>query len=310
MSDPALVLRGWDPLYTRYFPFSTLRSLGYRTRVSAYNGSDALGARREPLDVRLSLFAADGTALLRAAPCAVIEPGEYWMLDDVETFADGHGLRTGSAETELVGVLHQTPLSQRDAAAARGGVIDATVGEIAPWLSFADDFVEYFDDRTGGTGGVFYYGPFLNDTRLAPTWSTVVQSPKALFDDHLEPGLLLVNVASDPRHDRSAVMDIALFGMAGERIGQGGAVVPAFASRLVRLRGLLADGAYKGGATVLAVSTTATVIPCTLVHDRRSMALAIDHTFPPANYHSAWGQKKKRATWATEVREKLVAAGA
>jgi len=307
MSDPARILRDWDPLYTRYFPFGTLHTFGYRTRVSACNGSDALGAGREALEVRLSLFEAEGGALLRAQPCAVVEPGEYWLLDDVETFAARHGV-TGGGDGEWLGVLHQTPLSQRDAAATRGGRLDLPVGAIAPWLSFADDYVEYVHESTGGTGGVFYYGPFLNDTRLAPTWSTVVQSPKAIFDAGLEPGLLLLNVASDPRHDRRALMDIALFGTAGERIGGGGVEVPAFAARLVRLRELLTDLAYKGGATVVAVSTTATLIPCTLVHDRMSRALAIDHTFPPASYHSAWGQKSKRAAWAEDVRAKLVAA--
>lgn len=309
MSDPARLLRDWDPLYTRYFPFSTLHAFGYRTRVSACNGSDTLGHRREALDVRLSLFDGQGRPLLRAAPCAVVEPGEYWMLDDVEAFAEGHGVVVGRAEGEVLGILHQTPLSQRDRAAAGGGRIEATIDEIASWLSFADDYVEYVHEGSGGTGGVFYFGPFLNDVRLAATRTTVVQSPKAVFDDGLEPGLLLLNVATDPRHDRAARMDIALFGTAGERIGGGGVVVPAFASRLVRLRELLTDQAYKGGATVLAVSTTATVIPCTLVHDPRSGALAIDHTFPPVNYHSAWGGKKKRATWAGEVRAKLMGAG-
>ena len=308
MSGSGPILPGWDPLYTRYFPFATLHTFGYRTRVSACNGSDALGARAEATDVRLSLFDGAGAPLLRAVPCGLISPGDYLLLDDVETVAERHGVAPAAGEQEWLGIVHQTPLSQREEAARRGGLLDVPVAEIAPWLSFADDYVEYFDDRTGGTGGVFYYGPFLNDTRLAPTWSTVVQSPKVIFDDGLEPGLVLLNVASNPRHDRCASMDIALFGSTGERIGGGQTAVPPFASRLLRLRAFLGDGAYKGSATVVAVSTTATVIPCTLVHDRRSMALAIDHTFPPANYHSAWGGKTKRATWAETVRTKLVGA--
>lgn len=302
MSDPGAVLHDWDPLFTRYFPFGTLHALGYRTRVSACNASDSLGARQEALDVRLSLFDGEGRRRLHAAPCTVIGPGEYWLLDDVERFAADHGVAMTDERGEWLGILHQTPLSQRDAAAARGGVLEARVDDVASWLTFADDYVEYVHEPTGATGGVFYYGPFLNDVRLAPTWSTVVQSPKALFDDGLDPGLLVLNVASDPHHDRSAVLDVVLFGAAGEPIGHGQAVVPAFAARLLLLRDLLTDRAYKGGATVLAVSTTATVIPCTLVADRRSMALAIDHTFPAVNYHSAWGDKGKRVRWADEVR--------
>ena len=65
---------GWDPLFSRYFAFSTLSSLGYRTRVSLSNASDGTGTG-EPVRLRISVHGPDGRRLLAARECGVLEPG-------------------------------------------------------------------------------------------------------------------------------------------------------------------------------------------------------------------------------------------
>jgi len=201
---------------------------------------------------------------------------------------------------ELLGIVHQTPESHAEAA-ARSGTMDVTMGELALWVGLGDDFVEYYDDGTGGTGGVFYQCPPFNDARFSSTWMTVCQSPKVLFEDGLNPYLLLLNVSSDLRHTRVGDMRMSLFAADGDRLGGGEIAVPPFASRVVSLRAMLAAPAYRGNALLLGVATTCTLIPFGFMHDERSMALAIDHTMPPGNYHSAWFDKGRRSAWGSDL---------
>lgn len=300
MSAGVAPLPDWDPRFTRYFPFSTLTSLGYRTRVSVSNASASLGPARDTLVVSLSLYDAEGHRVLDAAEVATVEPGGYCTLDDVEAFAAARGVGM-PATGDLLGIVHQAPGRQADAAARRGGTIETSMAEIAGFMGMADDFVEYVTPAGDAAGGVFYQGPPLNDPRLSTTRTAVAQSPAVLFDDDVSAFVLLLNVSCHAGHDRTGRMEISLFGARGERIGRGAALVPPFASRVVALGAMLDDPAYRGGALFLGVSTTATLVPLVFMRHQRSGALAIDHTLPPPNYHPAWADGGRRAEWAADL---------
>src|SRR5262245_4070747 len=234
---------GWDPLFSRYFAFSTLSSLGYRTRVSLSNASDRSDLA-EPVRLRLSLHGPHGQPLLGARECGVLEPGRYWMLDDVEDFAAREGVDVKGAGGELLAIVHQTPLSHESRS-------DIAAGEVSAWVALGDDFVEYVDRDTGATGGVFYQCPPLNDARVGQVWVTVCQSPKVLFDDGCDPFVLLLNVSTDSAWRAAGRMDMTLFAARGERIGHGAATVPAFSSQVVALRSLLSAPDHAGNATLI-----------------------------------------------------------
>src|SRR3989442_4543620 len=152
----AATLTGWDPLFSRYFAFSTLSSLGYRTRVSLSNASDVLGPRAELVRLRVSFHGPDGRPILAARECGTLEPGHYWTLDDVEAFAAGAGVDVKGGDGDLLGIVHQTPLSHENRR-------EIATDEVAVWVGLGDDYVEYVDADTGSTGGVFYQCPPLND---------------------------------------------------------------------------------------------------------------------------------------------------
>jgi hypothetical protein len=292
--ETGTVLRAWNPLFSRYFACSTLRTLGYRTRVAIANASDGTGHRPEGVRLRLSAYASDGRRLLAPRDCGMLAPGGYWTLDDVDTFLSDAGVDLRADDGEWLVIVHQTPESHGEAPR------DLALAEVTRWVGMGDDFVEYVHPRTGVVGGVFYQCPPLNDPRLGALWMTVCQSPKLLFDDGLDPFLLLLNVSTaDP--STPGEMRLSILGADGVRRGGRTVTVPAFASRVVSLRSALADTHYRGNATLIAVSAGCTLIPFTFVRDRHSNALAIDHTMPPANYHSAWADKQRRFAWTAEL---------
>jgi len=290
----AATLTDWDPMFSRYFAFSTLTALGYRTRVSLSNASDLLGARAEPVRLRVSFHGPDGRRLLAGRDCGMLEPGCYWTLPDVEAFAAEAGVDVKGIDGELLGIVHQTPLSHEHRR-------DIVSREVATWVGLGDDFVEYIHPATGATGGVFYQCPPLNDARLGRVWVTVCQSPKLLFDDRCEPFVLLLNISTDPAWRVTGTMGLTLFAATGEPIGRGAVTVPAFSSRLVALRAVLSAPGYEGNASLIGISTGAVLVPFTFVRDHHSGAMAIDHTMPPGNYHSAWADKRRREAWAADL---------
>jgi hypothetical protein len=67
----------------------------------------------------------------------------------------------------------------------------------------------------------------------------------------------------------------------------------------------IATPGYLGSAMFVGACTSCTLVPFTMVFDRRSKALAIDHTMPPSSYHQAWADKRRRADWAATVLTRL-----
>jgi len=212
----------------------------------------------------------------------------------VEAFAAHEGVDVKGAGGELLGLLHQTPLSHENRS-------DIATSDVSRWVGLGDDFVEYVDRETGATGGVFYQCPPLNDARVGEVWVTVCQSPKVVFDDGCDPFVLLLHVSTDSSWRATGTMDMTLFAARGEPIGRGAVTVPAFSSRVVALRTLLSASGHRGNATLIGISTGAVLVPFTFVRDRHSGAVAIDHTMPPANYHSAWADKTRRQAWAVDL---------
>jgi hypothetical protein len=239
--------------------------------------------------------------VLRDEEARWIKPGECWILSDVDEFARENRVDVGRLEGEMLGIVHQTPRSHLEAASGGSGTIETSIEELAAWVGIGDDFVEYIDLRVGGMGGVFYQCPPMNDGRLGTTWVTVCQSPKVLFAARVEPFLLLLNVSSDHSYRRVGQMRLTLFGQSGERIGRGEVRVPPFGSRVVPLRSMLAALAYRGNAMLLGISTMCTLVPFGLLRDDESGMLAVDHTMPPGNYHSAWADKGRRLAWAADL---------
>jgi hypothetical protein len=166
------------------------------------------------------------------------------------------------------------------------------------------DYVEYMTDGGAG-GGVIYQGPPLNDARFGTSSATVCQSAKLLFEEGIDPYLALMNVSSDPDHRVSARFRAVLFDPGGRRMGGGEIGVPAFSARVTALRSLLDDPAYTGGALLLGAAGECNLAPISFLRDRRSHALAIDHTLPPQNYHSAWASPRRRAAWAGDLFARL-----
>jgi hypothetical protein len=106
----------------------------------------------------------------------------------------------------------------------------------------------------------------------------------------------LMNLSTRPDYDNAVRMDYWILGPAGERIVRSFVEVPSFSFRLVSSTDTLKQAdkldsyrAQGGVGMFLGLSTNGTLVPISLTRNRRTGAIACDHTLPPPFYLSTWG---------------------
>ena len=161
----------------------------------------------------------------------------------------------------------------------------------------SDDFVEFHQKPKGVITGVAYQTGPLNDARFGSTRSTVVQAPKVIVSDTVDTLFCLMNLSTTFDYDNPVQMDFWILGPGrgarGPRVGRGagvhlpprelhrGAGARRGARRLPRGRAAAACSS--------ATRRTAPLVPLSLTRNRRSGAIACDHTLPPIFYLTTWG---------------------
>jgi hypothetical protein len=177
-------------------------------------------------------------------------------------------------------------------------------------VSASDDFIEFHQKPKGVVTGVAYQTGPLNDPRLSSTRTTVCQAPKVIVSEPVDTLFSLMNVSTRPDYDDTVRMDYWIMGADGERIVRSFVEVPPFSFRLVSATdtleqaGLLEAYRERGGVGMfLGISTNGTVVPISLTRNRRTGAIACDHTLPPFFYLSTWGGEARLRANDRLVRE-------
>jgi hypothetical protein len=263
------------------------RRLGYGVRVTINNGLPASSPLATPLRVSLSAWDESGTYIGSTGQVAELAPGEISKID-ADALVDA---RPGATDGDVLGMLHLVP--ERYAAAEKA---DVATKELMAHMFSSDDFVEFHQKPKGVITGVAYQTGPLNDPRFGSTRSTVVQAPKVIVSDTVDTLFCLMNLSSSFDYAETVEMDFWILGPDGDRIARAWVEVPPFAFRLVSATEVLARaGALDtflecgGRGMFLGYSKNGTLVPLSMTRNRRSGAIACDHTLPPIFYFTTWG---------------------
>jgi hypothetical protein len=265
-----------------------LRELGYGTRVSINNGVGRESGVATPMTVSMSVFDNEGGRVATTDPFAELAPGEIVKLD---VDAELERIPELPQDRALLVVLHLVPSKW-----AGLTTVDVPTAEMSAHVRASDDFIEYHQKPKGVVTGVAYQTGPLNDPRLSSTRTTVCQAPKVIVTEPVDTLFSLMNVSTRPDYDNTVRMDYWILSPDGERIVRSFVEVPPFSFRLVSATdaleqaGLLDAYRKRGGVGMfLGISTNGTVVPISLTRNRRTGAIACDHTLPPVFYLSTWG---------------------
>jgi hypothetical protein len=288
---PPSVIEGFDPRFMRPCTFALLRELGYGTRTTINNGV-AAGPLATDMTMSMSVFADGGRRVATTEPLARLAPGEITKVSIDDLLSGVPGVPD---DERLLCMLHMVPedlLGQE--------AVELKAGTMMAHISASDDFVEYHQRPKGVVTGVAYQTGPLNDRRLSSTRTTVCQAPKVIVAEPVDTLLLLMNVSTSFDYDDTVRMDYWILGPGGERVARSYVEVPPFSYRLVSTTevleraGKLEEYRAAGGVGMfLGYSKNGTVVPISLTRNRRSGAIACDHTLPPVFYLSTWGGESR-----------------
>jgi hypothetical protein len=164
----------------------------------------------------------------------------------------------------------------------------------------SDDFIEFVQDDGPVITGVAYQTGPKNDKRFGSTMSTVVQAPKVIVSDTVDTLFTLLNISTTFDYSRPVDLDFWILGPDGDRVTRSSVRVPAWSFRMISATKVLDDAgvleefrAAGGMGMLLGYSKNGTVVPLSLTRNKRSGAIACDHTLPPVFYVSSWGGQKR-----------------
>jgi hypothetical protein len=282
------VIPGFDPRFFRPCSFPALRELGYGTRVSVNNGVGPESRLATPMTVSMSVFDNEGGRIGTTDPFVELAPGEIVKLDIDAELKRIPGV---PPDGPLLVVLHLVPSKW-----AGLTEVDLSRAEMMAHVASSDDFIEYHQRPKGVVTGVAYQTGPINDSRLSSTRTTVCQAPKVIVSEPVDTLFSLMNGSTRVDYADTVRMDYWILGASGERIVRSFVEVPPFSFRLVSATdtleraGLLDAYRERGGLGMfLGISTNGTVVPISLTRNRRTGAIACDHTLPPVFYLSTWG---------------------
>jgi hypothetical protein len=299
---PPEAISGFDPRFFRPCIFPMLRELGYGTRVSVNNGVGAESGLATPMIASMSVFDNEGGRIVTTDPLLELAPGEIVKID---IDAELERISSVPANGALLVVVHLVPAKWAELTS-----VDVSPAEMRTHVSASDDFIEFHQKPKGVVTGVAYQTGPLNDPRLSSTRTTVCQAPKVIVSEPVDTLFSLMNVSTRPDYDDTVRMDYWIMGADGERIVRSFVEVPPFSFRLVSATdtleqaGLLEAYRERGGVGMfLGISTNGTVVPISLTRNRRTGAIACDHTLPPVFYLSTWGGEARLRANDRLVRE-------
>jgi hypothetical protein len=299
---PPSEIQGFDPRFFRPCIFPMLRQFGYGTRVSVNNGVGPESELATPMTVSMSVFDNEGGRIGTTDPFAELASGEIVKLD---IDAELERIPGVPPDGGLLVVLHVVPTKWAGQAA-----VDVPAAEMMAHVRASDDFIEYHQKPKGVVTGVAYQTGPLNDARLSSTRTTVCQAPKVIVSEPVDTLLSLMNVSTRSDYADTVRMDYWILGAGGERIVRSFVEVPPFSFRLVsttetlQRAGLLEAYRERGGLGMfLGISTNGTLVPLSLTRNRRTGAIACDHTLPPTFYLSTWGGEARLRANARLVQE-------
>lgn len=299
-----MLIQGFDPRYIKMCYFATLGELGYRTRVSLANGTDASGPLADDLHVSFEAFTSGGTRLGTVDSFEVIRPGGFTVIE-VEDHV-GPGRPIDSDGSDVLGIFHMTPARYlgRDA-------IDIELSAIFAQVAVSDEYVEYHSRDWSVAAGLAYQSIPMNDPRFGGTRSTLMQSPKLLVDEQTDTHLVFLNISTSPDYNLDISFDLAFIAADGDRVANHRVRVPAYGFARVSAREVLRDaGVFErfrdlgGNGMVVGFSDKGSVVPLSITRNDRSKGLACDHTLPPMYYLPWWGGEVRKAA-NLRVRELL-----
>ena len=287
MPAPPTHIADYDTRFIRTCTFPMPRRLGYGVRVTINNGLPATSPLATPMMVSLSAWDETGAYIGTTGQVAELQPGEISKISVDELLED----LSGATDGDILGMLHLVP--ERFAATPK---TDVATKELMAHMFSSDDFVEFHQKPKGVITGVAYQTGPLNDARFGSTRSTVVQAPKVIVSDTVDTLFCLMNLSTSFDYDNTVEMDFWILGPDGQRIARAWVEIPPFTYRLVSATETLERaGALDvfrecgGRGMFLGYSKNGTAVPLSLTRNRRSGAIACDHTLPPIFYFTTWG---------------------
>jgi hypothetical protein len=256
--------------------------------VTINNGLGPESPLATPMTFSMTAFDNAGGTIGSTSELFVLAPGELMKLDIDAELA---GIPGVPSEGPLLIMLHGVPTKWRDESS-----IDVSTLEMITHARASDDFIEYYQRPKGVVTGVAYQTGPLNDRRFSSTRTTVCQAPKVIVTEPVDTLFTLMNASTHADYSDTVRMDFWILGRGGERLARHFVEVPPFSFRMVSATEVLErcdaleDYRARGGLGMfLGFSKNGTLVPISMTLNRKTGAIACDHTLPPAFYFSTWG---------------------
>ena len=189
--------------------FATLRDIGYATSVSIANQLPKAGLPRQSLNLSIQLFIPRSAGESRKIPLGELPQGQRININLEEI------LVRLSIQSDVVGVIHQTPFSM-----ATSDEIDISQEDLYRWVSISDEFIGYRNFKSGLKSGLHYQSGPMNDDRISSGKSIIMQSPKIVISDRLDTQLLLFTPSSDKKNEKDIPFHLVILGADGVPIAR------------------------------------------------------------------------------------------
>lgn len=262
------------PLHLASTPIAVMAKYGLAT-YAGLSGDDPGQTRNRGISFSVVLSAFAGSKLLGRRELRTIGPHEHVFISLDQQLED-----LGWREASLC-ILHRVPSQYM----ADGRIRSGDHSGRKPDYSMYRTVVQY-GTPNGAMGGLIYETPpNLNLTGRKPHFLSFTN--KVYLSEGVDSYLVFLNysVSADYSHETEA--RLAFHDLDGRKVADAAVKVPPYDFACLRVNDVLTSARDPGFFSVSASSVTSSLIPLSVLVNRRNGGVSVEHSHPPQEYWMA-----------------------
>jgi hypothetical protein len=262
------------PLHLASTPIAVLSKYGLAT-YAGLSGDDPGGTRNRDVTFSVVLSAFEGSKLLGRRELRTIGPQEHVFISLDEKLAE-----LGWREASLC-VLHRVPSQYM----ADGRIGSGNGSDRKPDYRMYRTVVQY-GTLGGAMGGLVYEtSPNMNVTGRKPHFLSFTN--KVYLCEGVDNYLVFLNYSISADYSHEAEVKLAFHDPDGRRVAETAIRVPPYDFACLRVNDVVTCARDPGFFSVSAASVTSSLIPLSVIVNRRNGGVSAEHSHPPQEYWMA-----------------------
>ena len=262
------------PLHLASTPVAVLSKLGLAT-YAGLSGDDPGQTRNRDVSFSVVLSAFAGSKLLGRSELRTLGPHEHVFIS-IDQQLEELGWRQAS-----LCVLHRVPSKYiADGRVGRGGDSGGR-----PDYSMYRTVVQYGLPNAGMGGLVYETPPNLNVTGRKPHFLSFTN--KLYLSEGVDNYLVYLNYSVSADYAHETEVRLAFHGADGRKAAEASLKVPPYDFACLRVNDVLKSASDPGFFSVSAASVTSSLIPLSVLVNRRNGGVSVEHAHPPQEYWMA-----------------------